>query len=46
MAALGTTAIAGASLLITPAPRGSLAHLAALKAENQLLEERRRLRGN
>ncbi|KAH0360236.1 hypothetical protein KCU65_g9530, partial [Aureobasidium melanogenum] len=46
MAALGTTAIAGASILIAPAPRGSLAHLAALKAENQLLEERRRLRGN
>lgn len=46
MAALGGTAIAGASLLITPAPRGSLAHLAALKAENRLLEERRRLRGN
>ncbi|KAK6000503.1 hypothetical protein QM012_003749 [Aureobasidium pullulans] len=46
MAAFGGTAIAGASLLITPAPRGSLAHLAALKAENLLLEERRRLRGN
>lgn len=46
MAAVGGTVIAGASLVITPAPRGSLAHLAALKAENCLLEERRRLRGS
>ncbi|KAG9662805.1 hypothetical protein KCU64_g1715, partial [Aureobasidium melanogenum] len=46
MAAIGGTAIAGASLLITPAPRGSLAHLAALKPENHLLADRRRLRGN
>ena len=44
IAALGGTALMGASLLITPAPRGSVAHLAALKAENHLLEERRRLR--
>jgi hypothetical protein len=44
IAALGGTALMGASVLITPAPRGSIAHLAALKAENYMLEERRRLR--
>lgn len=47
MTALGGTVIAsGALLLITPALWGLLAHLAALKAENQLLEEIRRLRSS